>query len=211
LGVAFAGGHSIDGQDPLFGLSVTGLVKKSNLKTNAGAKIGDIICMTKPLGIGMLAAATKRKIASDEQRNELHELLTQINDIGEDLGAISGISAMTDITGFGLLGHLLELCKASEVGATVEFGKLPLANAARSLAASYVLPDNAMRNWNAYEKECELQNMEAFTWVVDPQTNGGLLFTVSPDALQEVRNVFELREKALYEVGLITSNGVIMV
>lgn len=211
LGVPLAGGHSIDGQDPLFGLSVTGLVPKQNLKTNAGAKLGDIVFMTKPLGIGMLAAAYKRGLATDSQKEELSNLLTQTNEIGAKLGEIAGVTAMTDITGFGFLGHLVELCKASGFGAIINVSEIPKAKEAESLAKNYVLPDNAMRNWNAFESMVKMTNNEAFAWVVDPQTNGGLLFTVNPDSKIEVEDLFKLENKDFYEVGIITDLGIELV
>lgn len=210
LGVPIAGGHSIDGREPIFGLSVTGLVQKENLKTNAMAQPGDIVCMTKPLGIGMLAAAHKREMANEAQNIVLFELLTQTNEIGQDLGAIKGVGAMTDITGFGMLGHLLEICKGSKVGAEIDFQKVPVVEEAKPLAQSFVLPDNAMRNWNAYEKEVQLSNQEAFAWMVDPQTNGGLLFTVSEDAINEVKALFDSKSAKLYEVGRIVETGVVI-
>ena len=210
LGVPVAGGHSIDGKEPIFGLSVTGLVDTENLKTNAGAQIGDVIFMTKALGIGMLAAAYKRGISTKEQEVALYALLTQNNSIGYELGKIKGLNAMTDITGFGLVGHLLEICKSSNLGAEIEFEKVPLEIEAKPLAASFVLPDNAMRNWNAYEKDVQISNQDAFAWVVDPQTNGGLLFTVNEESVQEVRQLFESKNLPLFEIGIIVNSGVVI-
>ncbi len=209
-GVPIAGGHSIDGKEPIFGLSVTGLVDAANLKTNSGAKTGDIICMTKPLGIGMLAAAHKREIATDAQNEILYDLLTQTNEIGYELGKIVGVNAMTDVTGFGLLGHLLEICKGSGVGAEVEFDKVPVIEEAKVLAQSFVLPDNAMRNWNAYEKEVQMSNQQAFAWMVDPQTNGGLLFTVTETEIDSVKQLFANKAMSLFEIGKIVETGVVV-
>ncbi len=210
LGVPVAGGHSIDGKEPIFGLSVTGLVDADNLKTNAGAKIGDVVFMTKSLGIGMLAAAYKRNISTTAQNEALFTLLTQNNAIGYELGKIKGVNAMTDITGFGFIGHLLEICKSSNLGAEIEFVNVPLEPEAIALAASFVLPDNAMRNWNAYEKEVQISNQDAFAWVVDPQTNGGLLFTVSEAFVSEVKHLFDNKNLPLYEVGRLVNSGVVV-
>jgi selenide, water dikinase len=210
LGVPVAGGHSIDGKEPIFGLSVTGLVDTANLKTNAGAQLGDVVFMTKPLGIGMLAAAYKRGISTKEQNDALHTLLTQNNSIGYELGKINGVTAMTDITGFGLVGHLLEICKSSNLGAEIEFNNIPLEQETKSLAASFVLPDNAMRNWNAYEKDVQISNQDAFAWVVDPQTNGGLLFTVNEQSVLEVKNLFESKNLPLFEIGKMVNSGVVV-
>jgi hypothetical protein len=120
----------------------------------------------------------------------LYELLTSTNQIGFELGKIAGVHAMTDITGFGFLGHLLEVCKASGVGAEIEFMNVPLKEEAKQLASSFVLPDNAMRNWNAYEKDVQLSNQDSFAWIVDPQTNGGLLVAVDPSAVALIQEVF---------------------
>ncbi len=210
LGVPVAGGHSIDGKEPIFGLSATGLVDTANLKTNAGAQFGDVVFMTKPLGIGMLAAAYKRGISNKEQNDALNSLLTQNNSIGFELGNIKGVNAMTDITGFGFVGHLLEICKSSNLGAEIEFANIPLEPEAIALAASFVLPDNAMRNWNAYEKDVQISNQDAFAWVVDPQTNGGLLFTVSEDFVSEVNNLFNSKNLPLYEIGKMVNTGVVI-
>lgn len=188
-GVPLAGGHSIDGQEPLFGLSVTGLCAESRLKRNAGARAGDSIILSRPLGVGMLAAAHKRGVATDGQEQALFEALQQLNAAGESLSSLDEVHAMTDVTGFGLAGHLLEMCRGAGLGAEINFSALPLIAEARALAESFVLPDNAMRNWNAYEKEVRLDNPTAFPWLVDPQTNGGLLVAVHPDAVERALQI----------------------
>ena len=185
-GVALAGGHTIELQEPIFGLSVTGLVNAGNLKTNAGAKAGDKLILTKGLGVGMLAAALKRGLGTAADLASLTQSLTQTNAVGKVLGGIPGVHAMTDVTGFGLAGHLLEICRASGVAARVQAKALPKIAEAEAWAASYVLPDNAMRNWNAFEGEIEMGDAGAFPWLVDPQTSGGLLISVGELALSEV-------------------------
>jgi selenide,water dikinase len=182
-GVALAGGHTIELQEPIFGLSVTGVVKSDQLKTNAGARVGDRLILTKGLGVGMLAAALKRGLGTAEDLAALTESLTQTNVVGEILGGISGVHAMTDVTGFGLCGHLLELCKASGVAARIVARQLPKIAQAEAWAGAFVLPDNAMRNWNAFEVEVEMVDAGAFAWLVDPQTSGGLLISVAEDAM----------------------------
>ena len=185
-GVALAGGHTIELQEPIFGLSVTGLVDAGNLKTNAGAKAGDKLILTKGLGVGMLAAALKRGLGAATDLASLTESLTQTNAVGNELGGIAGVHAMTDVTGFGLSGHLLEICRASGVAARIQGSTLPKIAAAEAWAASYVLPDNAMRNWNAFESAVDMQDASAFTWLVDPETSGGLLISVADTAISEV-------------------------
>jgi len=185
-GVPLAGGHTIDSPEPMFGLSVTGLVESTNLKTNAGAKAGDVLLLTKPLGLGMLSAAHKRGLTSLEQDEILYNWIVQTNHVGSILGGISGVHAMTDVTGFGLAGHLLELCKSSGLGSVIESNKLPRIAEAETFALQFILPDNAMRNWNAYEGEIDMRDAGAFAWLVDPQSSGGLLLSVGAASLGEV-------------------------
>ncbi|MFN5218189.1 MAG: selenide, water dikinase SelD [Sphingomonadales bacterium] len=201
-GVALAGGHTIDGVEPLFGLSVTGLATPQTLKRNAGAKPGDIILLSKPLGVGMLAAAYKRGVADEEQKKALHAALIKLNNMGEQLGNNAAVHAMTDVTGFGLAGHLLEMMRASKCGALIREVRLPKIAEAVSLAATFVLPDNATRNWNAYEKEIQMNNAAAFPWIADPQTNGGLLVAVAPEGLMAIKEEFP----ELCEIGSFTEN-----
>jgi selenide,water dikinase len=188
-GVALAGGHSIDGREPLFGLSVTGLANPKTLKRNAGALPGDIILLSKPLGTGMLAAAYKRGVADDIQKSALQTALVKLNSAGERLGNLACVHAMTDVTGFGLAGHLLEMMRAAGCGAEIREASLPKIPEAVSLASSFVLPDNATRNWNAYENEIQMNNATAFPWVADPQTNGGLLIAVDSACVDSVLEV----------------------
>lgn len=166
-GVPLAGGHSIDGREPLFGLSVTGICESRNLKRNSGAMPGDLIVLTRPLGAGMLAAAHKRKVSTAEQDAALFKHLQQLNNAGEQLGGLTEVHAMTDVTGFGLLGHLLEMCRPGGLGAVVESDALPCIPEAEALALTFVLPDNAMRNWNAYEAETEMHQQSAFPWMTE--------------------------------------------
>lgn len=188
-GVALAGGHTIDGREPLFGLSVTGLATPQTLKRNAGAQPGDVIILSKPLGVGMLAAAYKRGTAGENQQIALQTALVNLNNAGERLGNLAAVHAMTDVTGFGLAGHLLEMIRAAGCGAEIREASLPKIPEAVSLAASFVLPDNATRNWNAYEKEILMNNAAAFPWVADPQTNGGLLIAVDPNHVASVLEI----------------------
>jgi selenide,water dikinase len=188
-GVALAGGHTIEGREPLFGLSVTGLATPQTLKRNVGAQPGDMILLTKPLGVGMLAAAYKRGMASETQTEALYKALLELNNAGEQLGNLSEVHAMTDVTGFGLAGHLLEMMRASGCSAVIYEEKLPKIQEAVSLAAAFVLPDNATRNWNAFEKDIQMNNTAAFPWISDPQTNGGLLIAVDSACVDTVLEV----------------------
>jgi selenide,water dikinase len=204
-GVALAGGHSIDGREPLFGLSVMGLCDTANLKRNSTAVSGDVIILTKPLGIGMLAAAHKRAQSTPEQDATLFRLLSETNHAGEALGKLSGVHALTDVTGFGLAGHLLEICRGSGLGAVIQASTLPCIAEAQELAKAFVLPDNAMRNWNSYQKEIDMQSQDAFCWLVDPQTNGGLLAAVSPQSLDLVKSILIDLGVPCFELGFFSS------
>jgi selenide,water dikinase len=201
FGVPLVGGHSIDSKDPLFGLSVTGLVTAENLKVNSGAKQGDVIILTKSLGIGILAAGHKRGLNSAEQNEALYSHLTRVNSVGYELGKVAGVHSMTDVTGFGLLGHLVEICQASGLLAELSAGLIPKIEEARALAAQFVMPDNAMRNWNTYEKHCEMNSADAFAWITDPQTNGGLLLSVSEDSVSKVQEILKSNGDEFHVIG----------
>lgn len=180
-GIPLAGGHSIDTPEPIFGLAVNGLVAKSNLKRNNTAKAGDLLYLTKPLGVGILAAASKRGKANAADLKVAINVMAQLNTVGESLGEIQEVHAMTDVTGFGLLGHLMEICKGSALMAEIDLSCLPILEQANTYREQFIFPDNTYRNWNAYEKEVVGINGPEFITLCDPQTSGGLLFAVSPD------------------------------
>jgi selenide, water dikinase len=192
-GITLAGGHSIDSKEPIFGLSVNGIIHPSDLKKNDTANEGDYLLLTKKLGVGILSAAAKRSLLSDEDKTILHKQLVQLNSIGAVLGKIKGVTAMTDVTGFGILGHAMEMAKGSGKSAEIYYEKLPILESARGFAAQRVNPDATFRNWNAYSKDVKIEGsinvMEAFTILPDPQTNGGLLIAVSPASLSEVQQI----------------------
>ena len=179
-GIPLAGGHSIDTSEPIFGLSVNGNIALPNLKTNAGAKAGDLIFITKPLGVGILATAEKRSILKPEHMGIATSYMTKLNTIGEKFGMLNYVSAMTDITGFGLLGHLLEMCKGAGLSAQVQYPKVPLIAEIREYAAQFVYADNTMRNWSAFQDKVEGISGESLLTLCDPQTNGGLMVAVDP-------------------------------
>ncbi len=189
--IPLAGGHSIDSKEPIFGLSVNGMVALTNLKQNNTAQEGDFIFITKPIGTGILSAAQKRKVLAEEHLETWLQQLTKLNAIGEKLGQQSGVTAMTDVTGFGLLGHLHEMALGSGLSARLEYSKIPMLEAAKAYASQKIIPDATYRNWNAYSKEVRFEKgvnvMEAFNLLPDPQTNGGLLISVKPDAVSAVQ------------------------
>jgi selenide,water dikinase len=177
-GIPLAGGHSIDSPEPIFGLAVTGTVKKENLKRNNTATSGCLLYLTKPIGIGIITTAQKRGIAIPEDVEEAVRVMTELNSIGFEFGKQDYIKAMTDITGFGLLGHLIEVCEGSGLSAEIEYAKIPLINNLQHYTSKMIYPDNTMRNWQGYEKNVEGIGAESLLTLCDPQTSGGLLVCV---------------------------------
>ncbi|MFM7645416.1 MAG: selenide, water dikinase SelD [Sphingomonadales bacterium] len=196
-GIPLAGGHSIDNPEPIFGLSVSGVVPIENLKKNNTAQVGDWLLLTKPLGTGVLASAEKKNLLDATQQSMLFDALCSLNQIGTELGALSGVHAMTDITGFGLMGHLVEMVKGSNASATIYYDRLPVLPNVKELITQRVFPDATTRNWSAYQDKIRFEKgvnvMEAFTLLPDPQTNGGLLISVAPDALETVQELLKVK------------------
>jgi selenide,water dikinase len=190
VGIPLAGGHSIDSPEPIFGLAVSGIVPVSNLKKNNTARENDLLFLTKPLGVGILSTAQKRGLLKEEHLPVMIKQLTTLNKIGEELGKIPGVTAMTDVTGFGLLGHLIEMTEGSGLSAELYYNKLPLIDGAKDYMAQRIFPDATSRNWSSYSSQVKFEKgvnvMEAFTLLPDPQTNGGLLFSVNEDSVDDV-------------------------
>ncbi len=182
-GIPLAGGHSVDSQEPIFGLAVTGSVKKENLKRNNCIKENDVLYLTKPLGIGVLSTALKRGLLSKSEYDLLLKQTTTLNSIGEKLGSLSFVNAMTDVTGFGFAGHLLEMLSGSNLVAVISKKELPIMPEAKAFASKFVFPDNTTRNYNNQAKHIDGMTDLDFIFYCDPQTSGGLLFSV--DELHE--------------------------
>jgi selenide, water dikinase len=195
-GIPLAGGHSIDSPEPIFGLAVTGEVHPTHIKKNNSAQVNDLLFLTKPIGSGVLAAAQKRGLLAEEDLTMLIQQLIQLNNVGEALGKIEGVHAMTDITGFGLIGHLMEMAEGSKLGAILNYSQIPIIQAAKKFLAQRVVPDATYRNWNAYSKEVQFEKgvdvMEAFSLLPDPQTNGGLLIAASEESVNTVQEVLKI-------------------
>jgi len=212
-GIPLAGGHSVETTEPLFGLSVNGIVAVHQLKQNNAAKEGDVLFLTKPLGVGILSTGQKRGVLEDADLQILIAQLNKLNKVGEAMGAISGVHAMTDVTGFGLIGHLMEMAEGSNLGALVNYSKLHILDAAKKLLAQRIVPDATYRNWNAYSSEVAFGKgvdvMQAFSILPDPQTNGGLLIAADPAAIDEIQSVFTAFGLAdfIEPIGRITSKG----
>ncbi len=191
--IPLAGGHSINSTEPMFGLAVNGIIKTTHIKKNSTAQAGDLILVTKQLGTGILGAALKRGMLKDEAHlAAMVKSMTTLNKAGAELASMPGVHAMTDITGFGLLGHLIEMCEGSGVSAEIDFGKIPVFDFIDEYLQQNIIPDNTYRNWNSFEKKVEgISDMRAFQLLNDPQTSGGLLIAVKPEAQKEVLAVVD--------------------
>jgi selenide,water dikinase len=189
-GIPLAGGHSIDIPEPVFGLAVNGFVEKKYLKKNNSGKPGDVLFLTKPLGIGIMASAMKRDKIRPEEVTSLIKLLCRLNDVGEKVAKISGVNAMTDVTGFGFLGHLAEMCEGSNVSAEIDYKKILLIDGVQKYMEQFIFPDNTYRNWNSYEKKVSGINGPAFISLSDPQTSGGLLIAAREESVTEITELF---------------------
>ena len=185
-GIPVAGGHSIDAPEPIYGLAVIGLVHPDRVMRNAGAQPGDALILTKPLGVGVLSAALKSGNAEPGMYEALVASATKLNAVGADLAALPDVHAITDVTGFGLLGHGLEMCRGSGLGAKVHFDALPLLEGVGELARAGTRTGASGRNWASYGHEADLAP-ELAEWqrdlLTDPQTSGGLLVAVAPDGV----------------------------
>lgn len=200
-GIPLAGGHTIDSPEPIFGLAVTGLVRKEHLKKNNTAKEGDVLYLTKPLGVGMVTTAQKRGQAIPEDMQEAINSMQQLNTLGEKLGPLPYVNALTDVTGFGLLGHLIEVCEGSGVSAEIEYAHMPLLTNIAHYATNMIYPDNTMRNWNGYQNKVEGIGSESFLTLCDPQTSGGLLISVDKNHQQQFEEWCSKNYRTLKPIG----------
>ena len=192
-GIPIAGGHSIDTLEPIYGLVALGLVHPKKVKRNSSARAGDVLVLGKPLGVGILSAALKKGKLSDAGYAAMVDWTTRLNKPGQALSDLEGVHALTDVTGFGFAGHLLEICRGSKLGAEVLFEKIPVIQEARAFAEQGVATGASERNWSGYGREVDLP--AGFDeWkkklLTDPQTSGGLLVACAADAVEEVLGIF---------------------
>lgn len=181
-GIALAGGHSIDSPEPFFGLAVTGEVPVANIKRNDTAREGDVLLLTKPLGLGILSTAQKRGVLRAEHAHIARDIMVRSNRLGAELGKYPEVHAMTDVTGFGLGGHLLEMCQGAGLSATIDWSRVPIIPEALQYLNEGCYPDGAFRNWKSYSHAfMGAGSMERMMLLSDPQTNGGLLVALAPD------------------------------
>lgn len=211
-GVSLSGGHTIDSPEPFFGLSVNGFVQKSNLKQNSTALSGDLLFLTKPLGTGVLTTALKREILNEDEIAHAVDYMRTLNSFGAELGKQQYVHALTDVTGFGLLGHLIEMCEGAHLSAEIDYANVPLMQLVKELSAKFIYADNTMRNWKSYESKVQGIGSESLLTLCDPQTSGGLLVAVDADSeslfkqlaaqhgltLQSIGKFIPLSDKTIY-------------
>lgn len=204
-GIPLAGGHSVDTQDPLFGLAVTGHIRKEHLKKNNTIKENDILYLTKPLGTGILSAALKRGLLKAEDYSLLLNTASTLNSIGEKAGQLSYVHAMTDVTGFGFTGHLLEMLDGNALSAVIEKEKIPVMSSVKEYMSQFIFPDNTTRNFNAQSARTEGMVDLDFMLYCDPQTSGGLLISVDKNHEADMDDLLKSNEQFFSKIGQITS------
>jgi len=204
-GIPLAGGHSIDSVEPIFGLAVTGIVDNDHLKCNNGAEPGCSIFLTKPLGVGILTTAQKRGIISEEEIAVAIEAMCTLNKVGADISKVPGVVAITDVTGFGLLGHLTEVCEGSGVSAEINFDKIPTLSGVQKYLELGCVPGGTGRNFASYgDKVVGVTDLQR-DLLCDPQTSGGLLCVVRSEAVKEFLEVTASAGLNLQSIGQTTT------
>ncbi len=204
-GIVLAGGHSIDAPEPIFGLAVTGRVKTTELKQNNQARAGDVLFLTKPLGIGILTTAEKRQLLAAEHRSLATTEMCRLNTIGAELAKMPQVNAMTDVTGFGLLGHLSEVCQGSGLKAQLDWSRIPQLDGVMDYITQGAIPGGSLRNFQSYGHLIGGLDEVKQTLLCDPQTSGGLLISVSADGQEAVAEI--LRQQGCYHhvIGRLTA------
>lgn len=192
-GIPLAGGHSIDSVEPIYGLVGIGIVNPKQMKRNADAKDGDVLILGKPLGVGILSAALKKNLLDDAGYAAMVQATTQLNRPGADLSKLEGVHALTDVTGFGLLGHSLELARGAGLTARIDSKQLPLLPTVQGFAEQGVITGASGRNWASYGQQIELAATVTDAQralLTDPQTSGGLLVSCAPEVAEQVLQLF---------------------
>ena len=204
--IPLAGGHSIDTTEPIFGLAVTGITEKVHLKTNSGATKGCLLYLTKPLGIGIMTTAQKKGLLSDEDFQTVRETMLTLNVLGQELGKLDSVKAVTDVTGFGLLGHCIEMCKASKLSAEIDFRKIPLLRGLQKYIELKTFPGGTQRNYDSYKHQISDISNKQKAILCDPQTSGGLLIAVENNdtAFQKLLKTHDLK---IQPIGKLTEQS----
>jgi selenide,water dikinase len=192
-GIPVAGGHSIDSVEPIYGLAALGVVHPQRVKRNAGARAGDVLVLGKPLGVGVLSAALKKNQLDGAGYAEMIANTTKLNRPGTDLATLPGVHALTDVTGFGLLGHTLELARGAGLSAHLRYADLPWLTGVEAFADAGVITGASGRNWASYSESVSLGARlpeRARALLTDPQTSGGLLVSCAPESVDDVLAIF---------------------
>jgi selenide,water dikinase len=209
-GITLAGGHSIDCPEPVFGLAVNGIVPIKNLKQNSTATAGCRLYLTKALGVGILSTAQKRGVLKPADAVIALQSMSRLNKVGEVLGHLPEVKAMTDVTGFGLLGHLAEMCEGSNLQAVIEFDKVPKIDAADEYLALGCIPGGTNRNWTSYGHKMGVVTEQQKQILADPQTSGGLLVAVYTDDTETFEGVLRengIDERCIISIGWLEEKG----
>ena len=200
-GIMLAGGHSIDSPEPIFGLAVTGQVAKEKLKQNNTATAGCKLYLTKPLGVGVLTTAQKQKKLQAEHSLLARDVMCQLNSIGASVADIDGVTAMTDVTGFALLGHLIEMCEGSQLNTVLDYDKVPHLDPVKDYIAQGCIPGGTLRNFDSYGDKVSAISDEQRSLLCDPQTSGGLLIAVTPESQDELESLLNSQELHAQPIG----------
>jgi len=203
-GIQLAGGHSIDTAEPIFGLAVTGRVSIQHLKKNSSAKESSSLYLTKPLGVGIIATAQKRGIVAKDDMQNAVDNMTKLNSLGTRFGKLEYINAITDVTGFGLLGHLVEMCEGSGVSAEINKNKIPILPNIQLYLDQNAIPGGTKRNWNSYSHKVAGIEKNDWTILADPQTSGGLLVSVDSEKESEFEYVCLQEGVNIKPIGIVT-------
>jgi selenide, water dikinase len=192
-GIPIAGGHTIDSVEPIYGLVVLGIVHPDKVKKNSSARAGDVLVLGKPLGVGVYSAALKKEKLDAEGYRQMIASTTKLNTPGVKLAELDGVHALTDVTGFGLLGHLLEICRGAKVTAEMKVSDVPMLPGVEALAEKGFVTGASGRNWAGYGKDVALEGVRDVHkhLLTDPQTSGGLLVACAPEAVESVLAVFK--------------------
>ncbi|MDY6918704.1 MAG: selenide, water dikinase SelD [Pseudomonadota bacterium] len=202
-GIPLAGGHSIDAPEPIFGLAVTGLSRRQHLKQNNQAQAGDTLYLTKPLGVGILTTAQKQGKLLPEHQHLARDLMCRLNSVGAEAATLEGVTAITDVTGFGLLGHLLELCEGSGLQARLEAAAVPVIPEALNYLAQGCVPGGTGRNLESYGHKLAPMSDLVRSLLCDPQTSGGLLLAVRPTGTQELESLLQQQGIDVWPIGTL--------